>query len=59
MKALRYAVRLVRLLLVVGLGVLLAGMVTALALLGFGRQPVLRQRLTRWFHVRQIGRAHV
>ena len=55
MKALRYAVRLVHLLLVVGLGVLLAGMVTALALLGFGRQPVLRQRLTRWFHVRLVG----
>lgn len=55
MTALRYPARLLRLLLVIALGALLAGAVALLSRLGIGPRPARRQRLTRWFHRRLAG----
>ncbi len=55
MTVLRYPGRLLRLLLVIALGALLAGAVALLNRLGIGPRPARRQRLTRWFHGRLAG----
>src|SRR5690606_24234091 len=52
---LRYPGRLLRLLLVIALGALLAGAVALLSRLGIGPRPARRQRLTRWCHGRLAG----
>lgn len=52
MTALRYPARLLRLLLVIGLGALLTAAVALLTRLGVGPRPARRQRLTRWLHGR-------
>ncbi|MGP3791994.1 lysophospholipid acyltransferase family protein [Pseudomonas sp. B392_1p] len=52
MTALRYPARLLRLLLVIGLGALLAAAVALSTRLGTGPRAARRQRLTHWFHGR-------